>query len=153
MLNLNFENESFDIIWSEGAVYIIGLHNALKEWKRFIKPQGYFVVSEFNWLVKNPPRELYDYFIQDSVYATDIEGSKNIIAEAGYSLINDFLIPEDDWQEFYDLMEERLKFYRTKKAHDKKALETIDSIQYENDLFRKYPGTYGYSFYIMQKRD
>ncbi len=151
MFKLKFVEESFDIIWSEGAVYILGLQNALKQWKKFIKPQGYIVVSDFNWLVKEPPREIYNYFMQDAVHATDVEGSRNIILKAGYTLIDDFIIPENDWYEFYNQLEEVLELFRKIKTDDKKSLITIDSIQYEIDLFRKYPGTYGYAFYIIQK--
>jgi ubiquinone/menaquinone biosynthesis C-methylase UbiE len=153
MFKLKFKEESFDIIWSEGAVYILGLQNALREWKKFIKPKGYIVVSEFNWMVKKPPREMKDYFEQDSIYATDIEGSKNIISAAGYELIKDFIIPENDWHDFYNPLEDILGLFRKIKADDRGALDLIDSIQYEIDLFRKHPGTYGYVFYIMQKRD
>jgi len=153
MSKLNFIKESFDIIWSEGAVYILGLQNALKQWKKFIKPQGYIVVSDFNWLVKEPPREIYDYFMQDAIHATDAEGSRKIISNAGYDLIKDFTIPENDWYEFYNQLEEVLELFRKIKADDKKSLGVIDSIQYEIDLFRKYPGTYGYMFYVMQKKD
>jgi SAM-dependent methyltransferase len=153
MFHLSFVKESFDIIWSEGAVYILGLQNALKQWKKFIKPHGYIVVSDFNWLVRKPPRELYDYFMQDAVYATDVQGSRNIISKVGYSLIQDFLIPLNDWHEFYNQLEEVLELFRKIKADDKKSLGIIDSIQYEIDLFRKYPGIYGYVFYIMQKTD
>ncbi len=153
MFNLRFQEASFDIIWSEGAVYILGLQNALKQWKKFIKPKGYIVVSEFNWLVDEPPREIYDYFMQDAIHATDTEGSKKIISSAGYDLINDFVIPDNDWHEFYNPLEETLELFRKIKADDKKSLEVIDSIQYEIDLFRKYPGTYGYVFYIMQSKE
>ena len=153
MFNLHFMEGRFDIIWSEGAVYILGLQNALRQWKKFIKPQGYIVVSDFNWLVKKPPGEVYDYFMQEAVHATDIEGSRNVIAKAGYALIADFIIPEKDWYEFYNQLEEVLQLFRKIKADDKSAIGVIDSIQYEIDLFRKYPGTYGYVFYIMQKRD
>jgi len=153
MLNLKFAEESFDIIWSEGAVYILGLQNALKQWKKFIKPRGYIVVSDFNWLVKEPPRELYDYFMQDAIHATDVEGSRKIISGAEYDLIKDFMIPENDWYEFYNQLEEVLELFRKIKADDKKSLNVIESIQYEIELFRKYPGIYGYVFYIMQRKD
>jgi ubiquinone/menaquinone biosynthesis C-methylase UbiE len=153
MFNLRFREESFDIIWSEGAVYILGLQNALEQWKKFLKPQGHIVVSDFNWLVEEPPGEVYDYFMQEAVHATDIEGSRNIISKAGYDLIADFVILEKDWYEFYNQLEEVLELFRKIKADDKSALGVIDSIHYEIDLFRKYPGTYGYVFYIMQKKD
>jgi hypothetical protein len=90
--------------------------------------------------------------MQDAIHATDVDGSKHIISNAGYDLIKDFDIPDSDWHDFYNPLEETLELFRQIKADDKKSLEVIESIQYEIELFRKYPGTYGYVFYIMQKK-
>jgi len=38
MMEMNFDTESFDIIWSEGSIYIIGFESGLREWKRLLKP-------------------------------------------------------------------------------------------------------------------
>ena len=35
MDNLPFEDEEYDVIWSEGAIYNIGFEKGLKDWKRF----------------------------------------------------------------------------------------------------------------------
>ena len=43
---LPFEDQSFDAIWSEGAIYNIGFANGIKAWRRFLKPDGILVVSE-----------------------------------------------------------------------------------------------------------
>ncbi|MBN2520564.1 MAG: methyltransferase domain-containing protein [Bacteroidales bacterium] len=152
MFKLDFKNETFDIIWSEGAVYQYGLMNALKNWKKFIKPNGYFVLSEFNWLDKNPPKEVNDYFTQEAPDACSIDETKKIIINSGYELLNHFIIPEQDWHNFYNSLEKQLEIFREKYKDDLKALELINSLQYEIDLFRKYTGSYGYVFYVMQKK-
>ena len=46
MDNLPFNEASFDIIWSEGSAFIMGLSLALRYWKKFLKPDGYLVVSD-----------------------------------------------------------------------------------------------------------
>ena len=35
MTALDFEEASFDVIWSEGAIYIMGLREGLTAWRRF----------------------------------------------------------------------------------------------------------------------
>ena len=35
MFSLEFELESFDLIWSEGAIYIMGFQEGLQSWRRF----------------------------------------------------------------------------------------------------------------------
>ena len=54
MTALPFEGRSFDAIWAEGSAYIMGFCNALKSWRRFIKPQGFLVVSDLIWLTDSP---------------------------------------------------------------------------------------------------
>jgi ubiquinone/menaquinone biosynthesis C-methylase UbiE len=36
MDNLPFEDEEYDVIWSEGAIYNIGFEKGVKDWKRFL---------------------------------------------------------------------------------------------------------------------
>ena len=47
---LPFEAQSFDAIWSEGAVYNMGFAAGIKAWRRFLKPGGILAVSELTWL-------------------------------------------------------------------------------------------------------
>ena len=49
MEDLQFDNEEYDVIWSEGAIYNIGFENGINDWKRFLKPGGLLVVSEITW--------------------------------------------------------------------------------------------------------
>jgi len=46
MDNLSFQNEELDLIWSEGAIYNIGFERGINEWRKFLKPGGFIVVSE-----------------------------------------------------------------------------------------------------------
>ena len=62
MLDLKFESESFDIIWSEGAIYIVGFANGLASWKKLLKPGGYIVVTHLSWLKNDPPDELMEFW-------------------------------------------------------------------------------------------
>ena len=62
MLNMDFSNENFDIIWSEGSIYIIGFEKGLKEWRGLLKPKGFLAVHEMVWLKDNPPKEIKDYW-------------------------------------------------------------------------------------------
>ena len=33
MFNLNYEDNSFDLIWVEGAIFVIGFEKGLRDWK------------------------------------------------------------------------------------------------------------------------
>jgi hypothetical protein len=46
MDNLSFRDEELDLIWSEGAIYNIGFERGLREWRKYLKAEGYIAVSE-----------------------------------------------------------------------------------------------------------
>ncbi|MFV9646407.1 MAG: class I SAM-dependent methyltransferase, partial [Desulfobacterales bacterium] len=46
MLDMDFEKETFDIIWSEGALYFMGFQDGLKRCHQLLKEKGYLAVSE-----------------------------------------------------------------------------------------------------------
>jgi len=37
MESLPFQEEEFDLIWSEGSIYNIGFERGLNEWRKFLK--------------------------------------------------------------------------------------------------------------------
>ena len=58
MFNLDFAAESFDVIWSEGAIYIRGFEKGLREWRQLLKAGGFIAVSELTWLKPFPPAQV-----------------------------------------------------------------------------------------------
>jgi hypothetical protein len=46
---------SFDLIWSEGALYSIALRNALRVCHGLLHPRGYLAFSDAIWRKENPP--------------------------------------------------------------------------------------------------
>ena len=55
MEDLPFDNEEFDIIWSEEAIYNMGFKAGIRKWKDYLKtggysPVGYFVLTQNSWI-------------------------------------------------------------------------------------------------------
>src|SRR5262249_55966709 len=50
MRSLEFSPASFDLIWCEGAAYIMGVGKALRSWRPLLKPGGRLALSEAVWL-------------------------------------------------------------------------------------------------------
>ncbi|MBN1280210.1 MAG: class I SAM-dependent methyltransferase [Candidatus Thermoplasmatota archaeon] len=149
---IKFPDESFDIIWAEGSIFIIGFERGLREWKRFLRPQGYLAVHEMAWLKDNPPQEIKAYWEKVYPEIKTIEKDLKIIERSGYRLLGHFALPDDAWWEFYYTpLEKRVKQLRTKYAENPEALEMLRLEQEEIDLFRKYHSWYGSVFYVMQK--
>ncbi len=151
MFEMNFPEGSFDIIWAEGSIFIIGFERGLKDWRRFIKPDGFLVVHEMTWLQPNPPKEIRDYWKRVYPGISQIPENLKLISRSGYKIIGHFPLPEDAWwDEYYSPLEERIKKLRQKYKEDANAIAVLDNEQEEIDLFRKYSKWYGSVFYIMQ---
>ncbi len=61
MIVMDFEEETFDIIWSEGALYFMGFQDGLKRCHQLLKLKGYLAVTELVYTVPNPPKPVAEY--------------------------------------------------------------------------------------------
>ena len=152
MFDMQFPDESFDIIWAEGSIYIIGFERGLNEWRRLIRPKGFLVVHEMTWLRPDPPQEIYAYWKEFYPEIKTVLENKELILKSGYTLLGQFTLPEDAWWiEYYNPLEERINNLREKYIDDPEALAVLDNEQREIDMYKKYYQWYGSVFFVMQK--
>src|SRR5467141_2730368 len=83
MFDMDFPADSFDLIWSEGAIYIAGFASGLSAWRRFLKPGGWIEVSELAWLVPNPPADAAVFWARNYPAMNSIERNCDIVSETG----------------------------------------------------------------------
>jgi len=151
MCDLGLVEGSFDLIWSEGALYIMGFREGLAVCHNLLAPGGLMAVSELSWLRPDPPAECSQYFVNEYPVMVDIDSNVSTIKNCGYDLLGHFTMPESAWKEsYYHPLEDRLQSFRKKYATDPERIKMIDSVQMEIDFYRKYSGYYGYVFFLMQ---
>jgi len=152
MRELDFPAGSFDVIWAEGSIYIIGFERGLREWRPLLKPCGFLVVHEVAWLQPDPPGEIRDYWREMYPDISCIEERIESIRGEGYRLLGHFTLPEDAWwDEYYGPLEQRIALLRGKYADDPDALATLEQEQQEIDMYRRYSAWYGSAFFVMQR--
>lgn len=131
LLDIAFPDESFDIIWAEGATWIIGFEKGLKEWKRLLKTKGFLVVHDEIEIVSSKLKKIKSY---------------------GYKLINHFKLPEDVWwTEYFKPLEKRMEKLCTKYKNNSEALKILNKFQNDINMFKRNPKKHRSAFYIMQK--
>lgn len=151
MKNLDFKAKSFDVIWSEGAIYNIGFEKGLREWRRFLVDNGYFAVSELCWIDPKPPQEVKEFFKTEYPAMKTVKENLSIIFDVGYNLIGYFVLPESSWwSDYYLPISSKLPALKAKYSADEDALATIAHEELEIEIFRKYSKHYGYVFFVMQ---
>ncbi len=154
MFELPFEDEQFDLIWSEGAIYIMGFENGLRQWRRLLKPGGYMAVSDICWLKPDPPREIQEYFLTECPVIFTQDEARPVIQRHGYELLDHFILPRSDWWEnFYLHMHCCLQTMKEQHKDNPRAEEVFRNFETEIELFQNYCDYFSYAFYIMQKRN
>lgn len=152
MFSLEFRENSFDVIWCEGAIFIIGFEKGIQEWRKYIKTGGYLVVSEVSWLREDIPEEPKNFWESDYPGIKGITDNMKIIKKSGYSAVGHFIIPERGWwKDYYNPLTDRISKLRKKYINNKETNDKMDNTLREIELYKRYSDYYGYVFYIMKK--
>jgi SAM-dependent methyltransferase len=152
-LALDLPERSFDLIWSEGAIYLIGFERGLKEWGRFLEPGGFLAVSEAVWLRPDPDEELKAYWRREYPAMTDVSGCLDIIRARGYETLGHFTLPVSVWWDsYYTPMGHRLAVLKEKYRANEEALEVLRALERDEiSFFRKTSDFWGYEYFVCRK--
>ena len=153
MFELKFPENSFDVVWSEGAIYIIGFEAGLKKVHPLLRADGFAAMTEVSWLKPNPPEELLQFWQENYAGMLSVDENLKTLARAGYREVGHFTLPDSSWwDDYYNPLKERVTMLREKYADDRDALRLLDENDREMEFFRKYSDFYGYVFYVVQKK-
>lgn len=144
--------ESFDLIWSEGAPYNIGLRNALEFCYGLLRPGGYPAFTDAIWCKENPPAAVKAMFELDYPTMGWLNGDVAAIQDFGFELVGHFTLPDEAWwDDFYRPMEARIAELRGKYANDVEALAALDQLAEEPETHRRYSEFFAYAFFVARR--
>lgn len=130
--HLDFPDSSFDIIWAEGSIAVIGFHKGIRAWKRFLKPSGYLVVHD---------------------QAGNIDQKLKQVEASGYQLVNYFELGNEVWWiQYYEPLSKVVQQLRAIDAMDPKLMKDLERAQREIDGYHIHPEHYRSAYFIMQKK-
>jgi len=103
LLDTNYTDEIFDIIWSEGAIHIIGFKKAFQICYRLLKKQRFLVVFE---AVK------------------EVEYNLELIKSKGFELVNKVLLPDTIWiTDYFNPVKNLIQKINYKELHPDQVRE------------------------------
>ena len=153
MEDMPFENESFDVLWSEGAIYNIGFEKGIREWRKYLKQAGKLVVSELTWLTEERPKEIGKYW--ESEYPEVSTASCKIaqLEKHGYKLLGYFPLNEACWVDrYYRPLEARFESFAKENPDRIEAVNAvIEEHHAEMNLYLRYGDFVSYGVYIAEK--
>jgi len=151
MNTMAFRPESFDIIWAEGALYLMGFENGLKVCRPLLKENGYVGVTELVWLTDHPSPEAREW-AKEYEAMRDVRGNLSLFQSSGYKVVSHFTLPVSSWfEEYYDPMQKRINELRGRYKDNATAMSVVDSAQLEISGFKKCSREVGYEFFVGKK--
>ena len=152
MAELTMAQSSFDLIWSEGALYNIGIPRALSICAGLLRKGGYLVFTDAVWCKANLPDSVKAIFESDYPTMGTVADLVTLIQSSPFELLNHFpLPPEAWWDDFYSPMEQIIEESRGKYADDRETLEILEQLALEPAAHRKNSDYYNYEFFIVRQ--
>ena len=144
--------ESFDLVWSEGALYQIGLDRALRVCREMLCPGGWLVFTDAVWRTDTPLPEVKAMFDYDYPAMGRVPDVLAAVERAGFNLAGHFTLPDEAWwEDFYTPMEQRIEALRPLYAGDAEALVILDQLAGEPEMHRRHGSEYAYEFVIARR--
>jgi ubiquinone/menaquinone biosynthesis C-methylase UbiE len=132
LFDMEFPDESFDVIWAEGSINVIGFKKGLQEWRRLLKPGGFMVVHDERG---------------------NVEEKLEQISSCGYGLLGYFELDEKMWwTEYFAPLEKLVLETQAKYPDAPGVLEAVHSAQREIDMFKKSPDLNSSVCFVMKRR-
>ena len=126
-----FPAESFDIIWAEGSIHVVGFKRGLQEWKRLVKPGGFMAIHDEQG---------------------NLQEKLELISSCGYELLGYFMLDENTWwTDYYSPLDKLVKEIRAECADDPEILKVIHSDMQEIEMFKKNPEIGSSVFFVIKR--
>ncbi len=151
LFRLPFSPGSFDVIWAEGSIYLLGFEKGLRMWRSLLKPGGYLAATEISWLREQPPEEVLDFWKSAYPGMNRVHKNRKILKASGFTELDHFTLPVSAWWDDYYLpLQKNLAVMLDTHAGNPEAMNVLLMTRREMQLFEKYSDHYGYVFYVMQ---
>lgn len=150
MCRLDFADGSFDLIWCEGAIFVIGFEAGLRQWRRLLVPGGFMAVSEVCWTRPDPPPDCAAFWREEYPAIRSASVLLDLIPKCGYETVGHFMLPPSAWWgEYYAPLQQNLARFRERHAREPDAQDLADRVQREIDIWHRYSEFYSYQFFVM----
>ncbi|MEC4727452.1 MerR family transcriptional regulator [Shewanella sp. D64] len=149
MTELPFEHGSFDLIWAEGSAYIMGVSQALAQWKPLLDENGVLMLSDLVWLSDTPDDTAVEFWKCEYPDIQTVATRIKQMEVAGYEVLHHFTLSHQAWQNYYEPLISRTEALKSEML----GSQALQDISRESDIYRNYLGQFGYQMFILRKCD
>jgi SAM-dependent methyltransferase len=147
LLALDCEDASFDLVWCEGAIFIMGFREGLARIRDLLAPGGSLALSELCWLKDDVAEECRSFFESQYPQMSDVSANLDTARACGYEVLDWFTQPESAWWE----LGEQVVLLREGYAEDIDRSAMLDMVELEIEIYRKYHDCYGNVFFVLKR--
>ncbi|MFJ7957482.1 GNAT family N-acetyltransferase [Streptomyces sp. NPDC096319] len=146
---LPFPDGSFDLVWAESSVFVLGFDRALAAWRRLLAPGGTLVVTECVWTTEEPGPAARAFW-EEHYRLRTVAGNAAAAVEAGYHVLGTFPQPDGDWDEYYVPLAAHADAADTAVPG---MAEAVAGARTEIALRREHGSDYGYAGFVLRLAD
>ncbi len=147
MTALPFTPQSFDTLWAEGCVYIMGMEKALQQWKPLLKSGGTLMVSDLVWLTDTPDQNVKQFWLNDYPDIKSIAEREALFDRMGYQLEAQFSLNLEAWQNYWLPLERRVRELKPTMANSQAILD----IERELEIYRQAAAKqFTYQYFVLK---
>ncbi|KZN61300.1 MerR family transcriptional regulator [Pseudoalteromonas luteoviolacea] len=147
MTDLDYPRAYFDLIWSEGSAYIMGVENALRRWRPLLVKSGTLVFSDLVWQTDTPSDKSITFWQKEYPDMQTVSERRNQIQNIGFKLVSDFPLSTKAAENYYEPLRKRVKALNTNSL----SVKAYDDIEHEIDIYTRYANEFGYHMFMLQK--
>lgn len=137
----------YDLIWCAGAVYFLGVAEALRLWRKALAPQGTVAFSQICWFTETPSDAARAAWVEYPDM-TDEAGVQAQIAEVGYRCLASRQLSDAAWEAYYQPLDARIATLRPGATGD--LATVLDEAEAEAALWRAEGDTFGYTLFVVR---
>lgn len=147
MAHLPIPDQLWDVIWSEGSAYVMGIENAMRDWRRLLRAGGVLVFSDMVWRTEAPPEHLRTFWAAEYPAMTHVAVLLDQAERAGYRILGHFDMGRAAMDAYYVPLQARL-------AEMEACLEgrkVLDDLRAELAAYHARDGLVSYEMFVLQK--
>lgn len=135
----------YDLIWSAGAIYFLGVTEGLRAWRAALAPGGVVAFSQGVFLGGDEPQAVRDFWAPEPGL-TDREGLRAQVAEAGYEILDTRLLVGAPWAAYYGSVAREIAALREGASPAMTAV--LDDSAREVELWQEAPERIAYELVL-----
>jgi SAM-dependent methyltransferase len=153
MKALGLPPASFDLVWCEGALFVLGFEAGLETLRPLLRGPGAVVVTEAVWRrpIEEVPPDVRAFWEEAYAAMTDVEGNLAMARRAGFTPLDHFALPAEGWTAYVDPLERRVNEVLARHRGDPDAEEAAGAERREFAMFRENLRWFGYEFFLLQR--